>query len=355
MTKVASAQTAHTLQLRRLGRFPGMRVLRWDGDRLFAGHGYVLWQWCPYAATGGWSRVAGCFPGLSRHLSSQLRLTSRLRRDGFHALELLPDGTLVAVIAKGIAVLRPGESTFRVTRKIHRGTRPLGLAATPDGAVYWGEYFDNARREAVHVYGSYDSGETWTVVHTFEAGAIRHVHNLVYDRAGDCLWVLTGDVGSECRIMRVSTDWRRVDLILQGSQQTRAVSLLAVSDGVYFATDTPHEPNCIYFMGRDDRLVKLADIAGSSLAGCQVGGALFFSTAVEPSRVNLHEQSCLYGSADGRRWAKLDEWRKDRWPARLFQYGRILLPTGENSTDVLAATTAALRGEDGVLHAWQVV
>ena len=85
-----------------------------------------------------------------------------------------------------------------------------------------------------------------------------------------------------------------------------------------------------------------------------MGKSVFFSTAVEPSEVNRHRFSCLYGSADGRSWEKLVEWRKDCWPMRLFQYGRILLPRGANETSILAATGVAVRGEDGVMHAWRV-
>jgi len=69
----------------------------------------------------------------------------------------------------------------------------LHLCATPDGHVFWGEYFDNPDRKEVHIYGSDDNGATWQAAYTFPAGAVRHVHNIVYDQWADCLWVLTGD------------------------------------------------------------------------------------------------------------------------------------------------------------------
>ena len=337
-----------------LGRFPGRRALTWHGEVLYASEGYTLWRWEPGNATSEWTRVARYRPGWMRRLSAATRLGYRLRRDGFHALAVFPDGTLVAVLPKAIAIARPGDTGFQVTWRVRRGTRPLDLVVTPAGAVYWGEYFDNPKREPVHVYGSLDGGRTWEVVYTFPAGSIRHVHSITYDRYADCLWVLTGDYGRECGIMRVSPDWRTVETMLSGSQQTRAVHPVPMPDGLYFATDTELEMNSIYRLGRDGSLERLASIAGSGMRGCQVGKALFFSTAVEPSRVNRHPFACLYGSADGRVWEKLVEWRKDRWPMRLFQYGNILLPQGANETGILAATGMAVRGEDGVMHLWRV-
>ena len=344
-----------SLRLAPLGRFPCRRVLTWHGHTLYVSQGYALWQWEPESATSGWTRIGWFCPSWLRHLSSVVRLGHRLRRDGFHALEVLPDGTLVAVLPKAIAILQPGDTEFQETWRVRRGTRPLSLAATPDGAVYWGEYFDNPKRRPVHVYGSLDGGRTWEVVHTFKAGSIRHIHSITYDRFADCLWMLTGDIGAECRIVRVSPDWRTLETVVSGSQQTRAVSLVPTPQALYFATDTPFEGNHIYRLGRDGSVERVAPIAGSGMQGCRMGKSVFFSTAVEPSKVNRHRFSCLYGSADGRSWEKLVEWRKDWWPMRFFQYGRILLPRGQNETDILAATGIAVKEEDGVMHLWQVM
>jgi len=349
---------AQSLTLAPLGRIPGKRPLTWVGNLLYASEGYTLWRWEPgdvASVTSGWRLVARFYPGWMRGLSASTRLGSRLRRDGFHALAVLPDDTLVAVLPKAIAVLEPGDSVFQVTWRVRRGTRPLALAVTPDGAVYWGEYFSNPRRDPVHVYGSLDGGRTWEVVYTFPAGSIRHIHSITYDPFADCLWMLTGDNGAECRIMRVSLDWQTVEIALSGNQQTRAVTLVPTPRAVYFATDTPFEANYICRLGRDGSLERLARIAGSGMRGCRVGEALFFSAAVEPSRVNRYPFACLYGSADGRSWRKLVEWRKDRWPMRLFQYGNILLPNGPNETDILAASGVAVKGEDQIMHIWRVV
>ena len=130
------------------------------------------------------------------------RLTARLFRDGFHALAFLPSAAIIGAVPGSIVTLRPGESEFRQTHAITRGTRPLHITTTPGGAVFWGEYFDNAQLDEVHIYSSQDAGATWSIAYTFPKGTIRHVHNIVHDPWGNCLWILAGDYGDECRILR---------------------------------------------------------------------------------------------------------------------------------------------------------
>src|SRR5438270_2736402 len=78
-----------------------------------------------------------------------------------------------------IATLRAHETEFRRTFSIVRGSRPLHITAVPSGGVFWGEYFDNADRDQVHIYGSADGGMSWDGGYTFSKSAIRHVHNIV--------------------------------------------------------------------------------------------------------------------------------------------------------------------------------
>ena len=134
------------------------------------------------AAGVAWEHVARYPPVWWRNLSVSSRLTFRLFRDGFHALAVLASGHIVAAVPGAILTLAPGEDEFRVSHRILRGTRPLHIAVTPDDHVFWGEYFDNPGRDEVHIYASADRGATWNVAYTFPRGAIRHVHNIVYDQ-----------------------------------------------------------------------------------------------------------------------------------------------------------------------------
>ena len=302
-----------------------------------------------------WQPVARYVPAWWRNLSAASRLTFRLFRDGFHALATLASGHMVAAVPGAILTIAPGESEFKISHRVLRGTRPLHIAATPGDRLYWGEYFDNPTRDEVHIYASTDRGSTWDVAYTFPRGAVRHVHNIVYDEWANCLWVLTGDNGSECRILRASCDLKNVDVVLSGHQQARAVALVPTSDGLYFSSDTPLESNHVYCLDRAGTLSERAPLTSSSIYGCRAGGGIFFSTMVEPSSTNRDPNVRLYGSLDGSQWCDLMQWKKDFWPMSLFQYGNAVLPDGSNSTEFLAVTTVAVDGDDLKTSIWRVL
>jgi hypothetical protein len=344
------------LALVRVATFPHLRALAWQDDVLYASRGYTLLRarMAPNATGIEWYHVARHSPAWWRSLSAASRLTFRLCRDGFHALAVLGSGHIVAAVPGTILTLAPGETEFRPTHRILRGTRPLHIAVTPEGQVFWGEYFDNPARDEVHIYASTDQGASWNIAYTFPRGAVRHVHNIVYDEWAKCLWVLTGDNGPECRILRASCDFSSVDVVLAGHQQARAVAIVPTPEGLYFASDTPLESNHMYFLDRGGTPSELAPLSSSSIYGCRMGGSIFFSTMVEPSQTNLDRNVRLYGSGNGRQWRPLLQWKKDSWPMSLFQYGNILLPDGRNTSGLLALTTVAVKGADLETSLWRL-
>jgi len=345
-------------RLIRVARFPRLRALAWSGDHLYASRGYQLVRariQDPSASL-TWQPVAEFHPDWRRRLSLMNRLMARLFRDGFHALAVLPSGGLIGAVPGAIVTLRPGAAEFQRSHTILRGTRPLHITAVPGGAVFWEEYFDNAARDEVHIYASADAGATWSVAYTFPKGAIRHVHNIVHDPWENCLWVLTGDYGDECRVLRATCDFSRVEAVLQGKQQARAVAAIPTDSGLYFSSDTPLEPNYIYRLDRQDSLSQVASISSSSIYGCRVGSRLFFSTMVEPSKVNRDRHVRVYGGTgeNAKDWHPFLAWRKDRWPMGLFQYGNAVMPDGNNATPFLAVTTVAVESDDMVTSLYSV-
>lgn len=299
-----------------------------------------------YPADVHWQTV-GSFPAeWWRRLTVRSRFSARLVRDGFHALAVLHSGGVVGAVPGAIVTLRAGDDRFQVSHRITRGTRPLHITAVPGGSVYWGEYFDNAARDEVHIYASNDGGVTWQVAYTFAKGSIRHVHNIVHDRWQHCLWIFTGDYGEECRILRADCGLRNVDIVMKGKQQTRAVAAVACENGLYFSTDTPLEKNFIYRLDAHGNLFNLAAVNSSSIYGCRVEDRLYFSTMVEPSEVNRDGEVHIYGVHQ--EWQQFVAWKKDRWPMGLFQYGNAMFPDGENATPYLAVTTIAVEGDDMV-------
>jgi hypothetical protein len=353
------------VNLQKLGSWRGIRVLAWDGEELYGCRGYQLLRLNSQDIESGksnWQTVARFQPSWWRTLTARNPLTYRLARDGFHALAIA-DGetdeqkdsrTLMAAVPGAIVVRGTESDEFRLAHKVLRGTRPLHITAVPSGNIYWGEYFDNRDRTEVHIYASADRGRTWHVAYTFAARAIRHVHNVVYDRYADCLWILTGDEGAECKVLRADRSLRNVEVVLSGNQQARAVAAIPRQDAVYLSTDTPTERNHVLRLDRTGRIEAVAELASSSIFGCRTANALFFSTMAEPSRVNTIREVYLAGSADGSDWHVVASWQKDAWPMHYFQYGTVVLPDGENTTKYLAATTIAVKHDDRVTTLWEV-
>jgi hypothetical protein len=353
MATVRAIAAPSSLKVELIAVLPNFRALAWQGDRLYASRGYDLYSARMSKAPAQWQKIASYSPGLRRKVSSRHALSSRLFRDGFHALAVLPSGNLVAAVPGAIVTLRAREAEFQVIHKIDRGTRPLHIAATPDGRVWWGEYFDNPQRSEAYIFESDDGGFIWRVAHSFPARSIRHVHNVVYDKWKDCLWIFTGDYGSECKVIRASMDLSSMDEVIAGNQQCRAVAAVPTPEGIYFATDTPLEQNYICLLDRSGNVHRLAVIASSSIYGCRNRNGIFFSTMVEPSKVNRTKDVMLLGSLNGADWEQIGCWSKDPWSMRFFQYGNAFLPHGDNATDLLAATTIAVRGADRVMTIWR--
>jgi hypothetical protein len=123
-TQAKIAPPEASLQLTKVAAFLKMRALAWDENLLYASRGYELLCADFNAPSIHWQSVAHYGPAWWRNLRSRSRLSSRLFRDGFHALAVLPSKHLIAAVPGAIVTLAPGESKFRVTHKITRGTRP---------------------------------------------------------------------------------------------------------------------------------------------------------------------------------------------------------------------------------------
>ncbi len=356
-----SVATRSPLKLRKVADWQGIRVLAWHGDLLYGCRGYQIVR-LQIEKSSEWEPLARFRPEWWRTLTSGNRLSSRLVRDGFHALAVLDDGTMIGAVPGAIVTCAAGSDQFRVTHRLQRGTRPLHIAVVPSGTIYWGEYFDNRERAEVHIYASSDHGSTWQIAHTFPAGSVRHVHNVIYDRGWDCLWILTGDEGTECQVLRAPCDLlekkQPAEVVLAGNQQTRAVAAVPTPDGLYLCTDTPFESNHVYKLDPAGNVEKIGDLSSSSIYGCRVADAIFFSTMVEPSTVNTIREVQIVGSriesAAETDWHVLARWKKDNLSMRYFQYGNAFLPDGENSTRYLAATTIAVEEDDLVTTLWEV-
>src|SRR2546426_3751219 len=146
-----AARIRAELRISRVATFPGLRALAWYGNVLYASRGYDLLSATMDGSPISWQTVASYSPTWWRNLTVRSHLTLRLFRDGFHALAAPSSGHLIAAVPGAIVVRSPGSQYFRVSHKVLRGTRPLHIAVTPNDHIFWGEYFDNPRRDEVHI------------------------------------------------------------------------------------------------------------------------------------------------------------------------------------------------------------
>lgn len=294
------------------------------------------------------------------HQMSQWRLSERLGRLGVHALRPLYGGGAVAVLRKRIAWCAPGSCRFQDVLQLDRGSRPLGICATSTGWVYFGEYFNNPKRQPVHVYGSPD-GKNWSVVHTFPAGSIRHVHNIIEDRYRDGLWILTGDSNKESGLWFTGDNFQTLDCVVSGTQRARAVALIPLEEGLIVPTDTPHEQNYVQHCDPETgQLTKLAQLPNSAFHAVKQAGLHFISTVAEPSTCNDTEFATVFVSKNGATWHRLTAFERDwgiirqhhRFINRAVRHPEIHLVPGRNETEFVFGYGRGVRGADGQSLRW---
>jgi len=260
------------------------------------------------------------------------KMLSRLTRTGiFH---ILKSGTGDLIAFSGRDIFRYSISDGWCSCGKVVGSRPLAVAVSEAGVLYYGEYRSNSERSAVSVWQSLDGGTTWLPAWTFNN--VRHIHGVFYDPYTKSIWVTTGDADAESGIWVTYDNFIHLDLVAGGAQHFRVIQLLFTKQFIYFGSDALIEENHIYRMERKTGKIDILQaVSGTVFWGCKVGENLFFSTAVEPSTVNKNNYACLWGSPDGEKWKCLAKLRKDFWPMKLFQYGQIIFPAGDNHTGKL--------------------
>jgi hypothetical protein len=329
------------------------RALYAAGDRLYWSRGAELFV---SRADGSQARQIGVSPepGWVRAASSS-KLGLRLLRAGFHDLVELPSGDLIAIVRQAIVRKPAQDPCFSIAHRVTRGSRPLNLCLTPEGRLYFGEYFRNPDRAAVHVYGSEDGGKSWEVAYTFAAGTVRHVHQVAWDPFRQGVWVFTGDEDSECQMLFTADRFRTLEKRFAGRQYFRTVACLFTTEGLLYGTDSPFEENAVQLLElKSGKLRRLQPLPSSSFSATQAGGHFVFSTAADPSLVNDTRACTLWCSRDLENWRRLARWERDRLPAFFFQYPNITLAAGDPSRTFLYSSSVALQGRDQEMQIWRL-
>ena len=111
-----SAIPTHALQLRRVAAYRGIRVLTWAEGHLYACRGYEVIRL--RAGTSQWEQLARFRPAWWRNITSRNALSHRLVRDGFHALAVLSDQTIVGAVPGALVTKAPGSDELHTRHAV---------------------------------------------------------------------------------------------------------------------------------------------------------------------------------------------------------------------------------------------
>ena len=279
-------------------------------------------------------------------LFSRNKVLRRLLRAEITGLYTLDDNSMIAIAKKGLFRCSPRGSDFHKVFAMPRGSKPLNLCILPNGHIFFGEYFQNIKKEAVNIYGSMNNGQSWKVVYTFSTGHINHVHGLFFDKYTSRMWVLTGDRENECVIGYTDDEFKSFHEVLRGGQEYISCQLFFYKDFIVYATDSQYIENEIRAINRETLEISiLAKIQGSAIKGGQTDNISYLSTTIEPSEVNKDRFSHIWVTKDGLYWEEKFKAEKDCWPA-IFQFGTFEFPQNAYCNGKLWFSGRALKGYD---------
>ena len=293
-------------------------------DYLLATRGYSFYKYD--FKEGRWTQYASVHDPLNSLLSFT-SLSRRLTRAEITKYYLLEDGTELCIARKGIFRKLQNEKRFSKVFNVVRGSRPMNLCEDKDGVLYFGEYFANMEKQAVHIYGSYDKGQTWKIVYTFPEGEINHVHGIFLDPYTRQVWYATGDRDNECIIGFTEDGFKTVTEVFRGGQEYRTCVLFFYEDFIVYGTDSQYQKNVLKKIDRKDwAITDIQAVQGPVIRGAQLGNVAMISTDVEPSDVNPARDAFVWITRDGLLWEELYCARKDFLNPTLFQFGVFDLP-----------------------------
>ena len=301
-----------------------------------------------------------------------IRILNRIFRLEPRCMARVCSDLFIIVFQKRLYVYSVKEGDFKEIIPCRKGfSNPLHLCSMysyGDDKILWGDYGQNSNHEEINIY-QYTKTKGLTIVHTFPAGTIRHIHNIVYDEYHKRFFIFTGDFEKMAGIYVANTDFSEVKPFLIGKQDYRCVIGRLFPQGLLYATDATMQDNYLYFVDNHDKKPKkVCDLHGSVIYGTKLNNGLIISTTVEP-----------YPSVLGHRLLSMFDYRlgkgikskhvdvlyitndlqvkrivrlvKDIWPMRLCQYGQVEFPEIEEADRQanILCSPMAVRKYDGKL------
>ncbi len=307
--------------------------------------------------------------GYQEKILSRVRLLNRLFRMGVRISFQIDDDNVLVFVNKRFYELNLVSGEIRKGFIPPKGIRALkvshiaGVEGFEDSIVFGG-YLSNRDKLSVDIYKRV-STEQWTEVYSFPIGEINHIHNIVADKSNQCVWILTGDFDQGAAIWMAKDNFKRVDRIYSGTQDSRCCIAFPIDGKLLYATDTPFQPNTIRILEQSDnkwQSRKLVDIDGPCIYGCTIADQFVFSTSVEPdgkksgwrglidSKLGsgIKNNYChIYVGTLEAGFKEIYHVKKDIWSPVLFQFGTLQFPEGRNHSNSLIVNHVATNKYDG--------
>jgi hypothetical protein len=290
----------------------------------------------------------GAFPSpLWRRLGAIPRLGQRFLRFMYYNVLPLEDGSVFVTFDRFVGVMAGGEC--RLLDGLQRPCRVLrsGCAVVQDGSLFFGEYLMNWDRGPILIYRYTPGTSKLEVAYEFAAGKIRHVHRVHWDPLTNEIWIMSGDLPSECRIMRTSDQFKTLDVVGEGDESWRCLSPIFTERYVFYATDSEFQQNYIYRLDRVSRKRDvITEIDGPVYYSHCIGRDMFFATTAVPCPSQRCRSSVIWHVREDGTTNPVVCFKKDAFPAKFFLAGIIHFPGGPGTGDGLYFNGVALAGGD---------
>lgn len=290
------------------------------------------------------------------------RIGRRLFRVAPRVAIRLSEGKYLISQTTGLYLLDNSEKELKEIWTVPKGWSQVLSITKVDNQIYWGDYGANQEGSQVKIY-RWNENEGAQVVYEFPSGAVRHIHNLVFDEHKNGFWILTGDTEKNAGIYFSDIDFSKISPIAVGEQKFRAVVGFPYDNGLMYATDAVESENHIYKLADVNHKCskEVMSIEGSCIYGVELKNFYIFSTTVEPHEGRGMKGFLSNDLGDGIKSCfatlvavkkttgeamELLRFKKDLFPMKLFQYGAITFPSGQEYSDTLTFNITALKKFD---------
>ncbi|MCY7347868.1 MAG: hypothetical protein LH614_16850 [Pyrinomonadaceae bacterium] len=282
-----------------------------------------------------------------KQIAANFRLAQRVLRFMVTNVVPLANGDLFVTFDKSVGILRDGK--YQTLEGLERPCRVLRAACAIDdhGDIYFGEYLPNTERGAMRIYRYKPGANAVEVAHTFPPHTIRHIHGLYFDKFSDSVFCLTGDDDKECCFWRSSDGFQTTEIVGEGDETWRAVSVLFSENAFYYGMDAEYRTNHIYKVERATMNRKsLGEVSGTVFYSKRLGKDLFFATTAENAPSQIENVAALWHVDENDQLENLIQFPKDRWHPTLFMFGTIHFPYHNNLENELYFQLVGVKGDN---------